>query len=168
MVLQQTADGFLHIITENKGLIYKVAHLYCRNEEDRKDLCQEIIFQLWRSFQRYDEQYKLSTWMYKIALNVAISFYRKGQRHARAQPLTADLLQLVPDKEPDGTEQQIQLLRQYINTLHELDRALMILYLEEKSHKEMADILGLTTTNVATRIGRVKEKLKQKFANTNN
>jgi len=168
MDLQQTADAFLQVISDNKGLIYKVAHLYCKNEEDHKDLCQEIIFQLWRAFPQYNAQYKLSTWMYKIALNVAISFYRKGLRRVSTQPLTADLMQLVSNNEANSKEQQIQQLHQYIQAFKPLDRALMLLYLEGKSHREIADILGLTPTNVATKIGRLKEQLKQQFTHAQN
>ena len=77
---RQNTSLFLSVIENNKGIIYKVANSYCKDDEDRKDLVQEIIFQLWQSFGKYDDQYKLSTWMYRIALNVAISFYRKGSR----------------------------------------------------------------------------------------
>lgn len=169
MDLQQQADKFLTVIDQHKGIIYKVAYLYCRHEEDRKDLIQEIIFQLWRSFGNYNEQYRLSTWMYKIALNVAISFFRKDRkRSATALPLTDSVINLVPGVEQDGTEQNILLLQQFVNELKPLDRALMILYLEEKSYKEMAEILGLTPTNIATKISRVKDKLKQKFLTVNN
>lgn len=165
---QQQADRFLTVITEHKGLIYKVAHLYCYHDEDRKDLIQEIIFQLWRSFGSYNEQYKLSTWLYKISLNVAISYYRKDKsRGPAALPLTDDIINLLPGAEQDGTEQNIRLLQRFVNELPPLDRALMILYLEEKTHREMAEILGLTTTNIATKISRVKEKLKQKFSTIN-
>lgn len=166
---QQQADKFLAVIAQHKGIIYKVANLYCRHEEDRKDLIQEIIFQLWRSFGSYNEQYRLSTWLYKISLNVAISFYRKDKRRSTtALPLTDSIINLVPGPEHDGTEQQLQLLQRFVNELKPLDRALMILYLEEKSYREMAEILGLTETNIATRISRVKDKLKQKFLTVNN
>lgn len=166
---QQQADKFLTVITQHKGLIYKVAHLYCRQEEDRKDLIQEIIFQLWRSFGNYNEQYKLSTWLYKISLNVAISYYRKDKRRGSAVlPLTDSIINLSPGTEQEGTEQNILLLQRFVNELKPLDRALMILYLEEKSYREMAEILGLSETNIATKISRVKDKLKQKFLTINN
>ncbi|GAA0549444.1 RNA polymerase sigma factor [Chitinophaga japonensis] len=163
---QATADRFLSVIAEYKGIIYKVASFYCRQAEDRKDLVQEIIYQLWRSFPQYNEQYKLSTWMYKVALNVSISFYRKDKRRQEhSSVLTDSILDLVPDNGPPETEQHLQLLQQLINELPPLERALMILYLEEKSYREIAEILGLTETNTATKISRVKDKLKQKFRN---
>jgi len=166
---QETADRFLSVIAAHKGIIYKVASFYCRQAEDRKDLIQEIIYQLWRSFRQYNEQYRLSTWMYKVALNVSISFYRKDKRRQeRMGPLTDSILDLAPDSEPPETERHLQLLQQFINELPSLDRALMILYLEGKSYREIAEILGLTDTNTATKISRVKDKLKRKFLTVNN
>lgn len=153
---------FLTVMEQHKGIIYKIAHAYCRDPEDRKDLVQEIIYQLCRSFGSYDDRYKYSTWIYRIALNVAISFYRKNRRRAdRAGPLLTDEI-VFQETEEDA--QRLQQLRLFIDGLKKLDRAIMILYLEEKSHKEMADILGLTTTNIATRLGRIREKLRQQFS----
>jgi RNA polymerase sigma factor (sigma-70 family) len=167
--LKELNENFITIIEKNKGIIHKVANSYCMDEEDRKDLVQEIIIQLWQSFGKYDPQYSLSTWMYRIALNVAISFYRKDTRRKDISvPLSEDIMLFVKDNEPDETETNIGLLQQFLADLKELDRALMILYLEEKSHKEMAEIVGLSTTNIATKIGRIKEKLKIKFATIKN
>lgn len=159
---------FLQLIEQNKGIIYKVARSYGKNEEDREDLFQEIVIRLWRSFERYDDQYKLSTWMYRIALNVAISFYRKERRRiASESPLTEDLTDIANDEGNIELESNINLLQQFINELNELEKALMILYLESKSYKEIAEILGISETNVATKISRVKTQLKQKFLTIN-
>jgi RNA polymerase sigma factor (sigma-70 family) len=159
---------FLQLIEQNKGIIYKVARSYGKNEEDREDLFQEIIIQLWRSFERYDDQYKLSTWIYRIALNVAISFYRKERRRiASESPLTESLTDIADEESNTELESNINLLQQFINELNELEKALMILYLESKSYKEIAEILGISETNVATKISRVKNQLKQKFLTIN-
>ncbi len=158
---------FLSVIEQHKGIIYKVANSYCRNIEDRKDLIQEIIYQLWRSFGRYNDQYKYSTWLYRIALNVAISFYRKdSKRSGHASELTTDIIVVAEEK--DDLSPQLHLLQRFISELPELDRAIMILYLEEKNYKEIADILGLTETNIATKINRIKNKLKGKFSTIHN
>ena len=153
---------------ENKGIVYKVAGSYCKNEEDRKDLVQEITVQLWRAFPRYNGQDKYTTWMYRIALNVAISFYRKDTRRKR---LSAPLTDTFPDAgqayEGEVTKSKIGMLQQFIAALKEFDRALMLLYMEDKSHREMAEILGISETNVSTKIARIKDKLKQRFANIN-
>jgi RNA polymerase sigma factor (sigma-70 family) len=156
---------FEKLIQEHKGIIYKVTSAYCKNEEDRKDLIQEIIVQLWKSFERYDPQFKHSTWIYRIALNVSISFYRKEKKRTEiAHPLSESIIK-CSDASEKNTDQEtsIQLLHTFIAELKELDRALMLLYLEEKTHKEIAEIIGITETNVATRIGRIKMILKQRF-----
>lgn len=159
---------FLSIIEQNKGIIYKVANAYCGNAEDKKDLIQEIIVQLWRSFHRYNNQYKYSTWMYRIALNTAISFYRKENRRKQlSSPFSATILDLAEDNTITETDTNLGHLQQFIAGLKELDKALMLLYLEEKSQKEIAGITGISETNVSTRIGRIKKMLKQKFATIN-
>lgn len=160
-----TSDAFLAVVQANKGIIYKVAQSYCRQPEDKQDLVQEIILQLWRSFQRYSDQYKYSTWTYRIALNTAISFYRKQNRKIK---IVNDLSDNISDFISTGShiepDENLQLLQQFIAELKELDKALMLLYLEEKSQKEIAEIMGLTPSNVSTRINRIKKILQQKFS----
>ncbi len=159
-------DAFLSLIKENKRIIYKVANSYCRDAEDRKDLIQEIIIQLWKGFNHYNDQFKYSTWMYRIALNVAISFYRKGKKDLLV-PLNESIIALVTEEEPGELEENVRLLYQFIYELDELNKALMLLYLDNNTHKEMAEVLGISETNVATKIGRIKEKLKKKFSLVN-
>ena len=161
----EKSDIFLSVIETNKGIIYKVANAYCIHAEDRKDLIQEIIVQLWKSFDRYNDQYKYTTWMYRIALNVAISFYRKENSRKRlVDPLADNILDLVDDNAINEINKNIGYLKQFIAGLKELDKALMLLYLEEKTHKEIGEITGISETNVSTRIGRIKKILKQKFS----
>jgi RNA polymerase sigma factor (sigma-70 family) len=161
-----TNEQFLQLIEQNKGIIYKVSRSYGKNDEDREDLFQEIVIQLWGAFDRYNDQYKLSTWIYRIALNVAISFYRKSRRRIESEsPLTENMTEIADSEDSAELETNNDLLQQFINELKELDKALMILYLESKSYKEIAEILGITETNVATKISRVKDQLKQKFSN---
>ena len=168
MALQNNADEFVSMIELNKGIIYKVANAYCKNDENRKDLVQEIVFQLWRSFESYDNQYKLSTWMYRISLNVAISFYRKeSRRTAYILDLSESIIKTAAVDESTEANKNIHLLQQFINELNELDRAVIILYLEEKSHREIAEILGISESNSSTKIARIKDKLKQKFTDIN-
>ncbi len=157
---------FLSVIEQNKGIIYKIANSYKKDEDDKKDLVQEIILQLWRAFPGYDQRSKLSTWMYRVALNVAISSYRKEKKKTEVFiPLSEDVFD-YPDNE-EFNEGSLNLLQQFIMELKELDRALMLLYLEEKSGKEMAEILGLSEVNIRTKINRIKEQLKKKFSTIN-
>ena len=159
-----TPPNFLSIIEENKRIIFKICNAYCQNAADREDLAQEIIYQLWKSWNSFNTNFKLSTWMYRIALNVAISFYRKEKKTTETVFMGDHLIEIVDENLEEGLETNLNALQQFINELKELDRALMILYLEEKSHKEIAEIIGISTTNVATKIGRIKEQLKQKFS----
>ncbi|WP_143310031.1 RNA polymerase sigma factor [Chitinophaga vietnamensis] len=158
-------DHFLAILQAHKGIIYKVANAYCHDPEDRKDLVQEISVQLWRSFSSYNDAYQYSTWIYRIALNVAISFYRKERRRKEiASPLSEGILSLSDKEAPPENAEQLRLLQRFITELKELDKALLLLYLEEKSQKEIAEITGISVTNVSTRIARIKKLLQQKFS----
>lgn len=160
------SEQFLAVVNSNKGIIYKIANSYCKNSDNRNDLVQEIIIQLWKSFDNYNEQYEHSTWMYRIALNVAISFYRKTKRDL-STPLTENIIEIIKEEDSGELEENVRLLYQFINELDKLNKALMLLYLDNKTHKEMAEVLGITETNVATKIGRIKEKLKIKFSLVN-
>ncbi|MDE3253396.1 MAG: RNA polymerase sigma factor [Bacteroidota bacterium] len=168
MAFENKSDAFLSLVETHKGILYKVSHAYCRDPEDRKDLVQEIILQLWRSFDRYDNRFQHSTWIYRIALNVAISFYRKETtRKTISNPITENIVQRMDEADKGETETGIRFLHQCIAELKELDKALMLLYLEGKSHKEIAEIIGITETNTATKISRIKTLLKQRFSQTN-
>lgn len=159
--------GFDVFIDQNKGIIYKVASIYCKDHDDRKDLVQEIIIQLWRSFNSFNHTVKISTWTYRVALNVAISFYRKDvKRKQISTQLSDSLVSILADHETNEKEEQFIQLQYFISELKELDRALIILYLEDKSQKEIGDILGISETNVSTKMARIKEKLRVKFSLT--
>jgi len=161
----EKSDSFLSVIASSKGIIFKIANSYCKNSEDRKDLVQEIVVQLWKSFENYSDQYKYSTWIYRIALNVAISFYRKENRRRQvSNPLSEGILNLAETTVAEESDENMLVLQQFISSLKELDKALILLYLEEKNYKEIAEIIGITETNVATKIGRIKIQLKQKFS----
>jgi len=156
---------FLNLVEQNKGIIYKVANSYCKDSESREDLVQEIIIQLWKAFDRYDDRFKVSTWMYRIALNVAISFYRKDSSRKKSEiPITKSAVDVSEELPATELQANLNLLQRFIAELKELDRALMLLYLEENTHKEIADILGVTETNVATKISRIREKLRMRFS----
>jgi RNA polymerase sigma factor (sigma-70 family) len=157
-------EKFLKLIEDNRAIIWKICHSYCRNQYQREDLAQEIIYQLWKSGDSFDKGFKFSTWMYRVALNVAISFYRKETKSNPVVALMDNHLELAEQTDSSNLrEENVRHLQQAMNQLKELDRALMILYLEEKSYAEIAEILGITETNVATKINRIKERLKQEL-----
>ncbi len=169
MNIQDKNDLFISVIERHKGIIYKVAISYCKDDEDRKDLIQEIFVQLWKSFDNYNDDYKYSTWIYRISLNVAISFYRKENTRTKiSNPLTDGILNFAVTKDTEEKEINLSILQQFISELKPLDKALMLLYLEEKSYKEISEIIGYTETNVATKISRIKIVLKEKFSHRKN
>lgn len=156
-------EQFISIIREYKNLIYKICHSYCPNPADHKDLEQEIIVQLWTSMARYNGSVKMSTWIYRIALNTAISHYRAEQKRIHS-PHESFMLFQANEYDPE-TDEQIQKLYTFINQLNYLDKALMLLYLEATRQKEIAEILGITESNVSTKINRIKQQLKIFFQN---
>jgi RNA polymerase sigma-70 factor (ECF subfamily) len=166
MNFQNQRDDFLTLIEENKGIIIKVCNTYCYDKNDRQDLSQEIIYNLWKSGKSFGGYSKFSTWMYRVALNVAISYHRKKIKLNAIIPLNESHID-IEDKinNANETEKRVILLQRFINEMKELDRALTLLYFEEKSHQEIAEILGISVTNVATKISRIKSRLKQKFSN---
>lgn len=162
------ADIFLSVIESHKGIIYKIANSYCADTEDRNDLVQDIILRLWQVFEEYNDEFKYSTWIYRIAINVAISNYRREK--VREKYFTSNsepFFEIADFYNSLETERKYTLLRQFISELKELDKALMLLYLEEKNYKEISEILGISESNVGTKMGRIKNLLKEKFSKIN-
>lgn len=158
------SDLFISVIDSHKGILHKIANAYAPTAEDRKDLIQEIILQLWKAFDSYDPRFKYSTWIYKVSLNVSLAFSRKEHNRGRLfDPLGDDLVQLAASDEPPELEPSFSHLQRFITELRAIDRAILLLYLEEKSQREMAEIIGITETNISTRMGRIKAALKKKF-----
>lgn len=165
-VADETQARFEALFAEHRRIALKVAGTYCADPEDRRDVAQEIAAQLWRAFPAYDESRPFSTWMYRIALNVAISWVRRASRD-RMVPVDGASLESVASPEPEETEadERVRILRRFIAELGDLDRALVLLYLDERSYREMSDVLGITETNVATKLGRIKERIRKGTAN---
>jgi RNA polymerase sigma-70 factor (ECF subfamily) len=164
MVLPAAIDEFSARLDEHKGIVYKIAHAYAGNAEDWKDLTQEIILQLWKSYDRYDPRFKFSTWMYRVALNVAISAYRREKRRTNALVAMEEIV-IEPATQPEQTDLDLHVAELYriIGQLDELNRALMLLYLDDMSYRDIAATLGISETNVATKISRLKLKIKEQF-----
>jgi RNA polymerase sigma-70 factor (ECF subfamily) len=154
---------FIELLRRHAPLIHKIARLYCRDATDRDDVVQEITVQLWRSRERYDERYRPTTWIYRIALNVAISFHRRERRHRERRLSTeGPWITLAAAAEPDpGAD--IERLLGCIDGLGDLDRALVLLYLDDNDHATIADVLGISVSNVGTKLGRIKDKLRVAF-----
>ncbi|NCT66503.1 MAG: sigma-70 family RNA polymerase sigma factor [Rhodanobacteraceae bacterium] len=166
MATVDARERFQALIERHRGIVFKVANSYCRNAEDRGDLVQDISAQAWKAFASWDAARPFSTWLYRIALNVAISALRRQGTPGR-QPLALDELAAEPGHDDDDareTDDGLRALARCIARLDPLNRALLVLYLDEKSQREIAEILGLSETNVATRIGRLKARLRADLA----
>jgi len=145
------------LLQRHQGLIRKIASAYCRRASDRDDVVQEIQVQLWRSHDRFDGRGAESTWVYRLALNVAISFHRRERRHQeRRDPLLHD----PAAREPAAPDDKVQHLLACIEDLGPLDKALVLLYLDAQDHATMAQVLGLSLANVATKLHRIKARLR--------
>jgi RNA polymerase sigma-70 factor, ECF subfamily len=148
----------MRLLESHQRILGKIAHAYCRHSGERDDLIAEMTAALWSAFPRYDARYPFSTWTYRIALNVAISAYRMRWRRVETDS-TTDPAALAAAQQPDGDE-RVEHLKAFIASLPELDRALMLLYLDAYSYAEIAATLGLTQTNVATKLNRLKARAR--------
>lgn len=167
MTTDASREQFLALLERHRGIVFKVANTYCRHTEDRRDLIQEISAQLWKAFPSWDDSRLFSTWMYRVALNVAISFARGNGRRER-QSIALDDADTEPLHDGDAAleaDDGIRALYRFIAQLDALNRALLLLYLDEKSQREIADILGISETNVATKIGRLKQRIRNDLGN---
>ena len=159
-----TADStdFQSLISAHRGIILKVAASYCSHAEDRADLAQEIALQLWRAWPGYEPGRPFSTWMYRVALNVAISQLRRDSQRRSHEPLTDAHDTLVGDADVDAeSRERLALVQRAMQSLGPVDRALLLLHLEGCSHRESAEVLGTTEGNIATRLGRIKQQLRR-------
>ena len=161
-------QAFINLIQENKRIIYKICNSYCPNKNEQDDLAQEIVYELWKSYKNFDTNYKFTTWMYRVSLNVAISFYRKSKKAVGTIVLDETLLN-VEDLGESSVEKEnnFTLMHGFIAQLKAIDKSIMLLYLDDKSYKEIAGVTGITETNVASRINRIKSILKNQFSKHN-
>ena len=159
-------QAFSALLQQHAGIVFKVANTYARLPEDRADLAQEIAAQLWHAWPKYDPTRSVSTWMYRVALNVAISHVRVQavrQRHD-VVPLDDDVHDMADASGTDHeSTEHLRLLQAFIARQPPLDRALLLLYLEERPQREIADILGITESNVSTKIGRLKQRIRDEL-----
>jgi RNA polymerase sigma factor (sigma-70 family) len=160
-------ETFIAAIKNNEGLIYKIAALYTNAIEDRNDLVQEIIYQLWKSYDSFRDQSSISTWMYRVAMNVAIYHLKIAKRKVSTVPIDTHF-SAAQESDDNQFEERIQTLRLQLDKLNLLDKGIVMLYLENKSYEEIAQITGLSESNVGTKLSRIKEKLKNQIAKKHN
>lgn len=156
--LENTALSFEQLIVKHQLLIHKICNIYGQTEDDKADLFQEITIQLWKSFSTFEHRAKFSTWLYRVALNTAITQKRKEKRKPVSISLSEKEMR-IPDVNGENDEEDLVKLRLAIRQLKKVDRAIIFLYLEEKSYQEIAEIIGITSKNVGVKIVRIKAKL---------
>ena len=151
---------FLLDFEQNQNIVHKVCRIYTTNQDAHNDLFQEVVIQLWKNYSKFRGDSKFSTWMYRVALNTAISLYRKSTRTVKTQDIS-DISYKIQSTEYDDTEElQLKALYKAIQELNDIDKALIFLYLENKPYKEISEALGITQVNARVKMNRAKDKLK--------
>ena len=157
-------EEFLEILKNYQGVLHKVNLIYFRNKTDREDNFQEIVYQLWKSFPALKNRNSIGSWIYAVSINTSLMRLRNQSRIEFREELP-DSIDTIDIMEELSINEQFKLLLQAICRLNEIDKSIMLLYLEEKSYADIGEILGLSSSNVGVRINRVKELLKQNFKN---
>ncbi|MGB2341362.1 MAG: RNA polymerase sigma factor [Flavobacteriaceae bacterium] len=153
-------NDFLQLLEKHQNIIHKICRIYAYDYSNQKDLFQEISIQLWKSYPTFKGKSKFTTWMYRVGLNTAITLYRKNQKTIRGEDYSR-LSELKADDEYDETkDNQINWLYEKIDTFSEIEKALILLYLEDKKYSEIAETMGIAEVNARVKISRLKRKLK--------
>ncbi|SMC70006.1 RNA polymerase sigma factor [Pedobacter africanus] len=151
---------FLEQVEAHKGIIHKISRMYADDEDDQKDLFQEIICQLWKSYDSFNRQSKFSSWMYRVALNTAIVYFKKHKRKEDAYAIIAREIEM-PSEDAETKELQLAHFYKALQQLDKIEKALMFYYLEDYSHKEIGENMGISEGNARVKLNRAKNKLKE-------
>ncbi|PHS53852.1 MAG: RNA polymerase subunit sigma-70 [Lutibacter sp.] len=152
---------FISEFQQHQNIIHKVCRIYTNNQEAHNDLFQEITIQLWRAYPKFRGDSKLSTWMYRIGLNTAITLYRKSKRSIKTQDFDSVLYKIESTNYDDTEEEQLKLMYAAIHHLNDIEKALIFLYLEDKNYKEIAQTIGISEVNARVKMNRIKTRLKK-------
>lgn len=163
MMNKNLEDQFLNDLNNHIGIVHRVCNVYFKDNDEKSDLYQEIIYQLWKSYPRFNRESKFSTWMYKVAMNTAINQIRKSSRSIKQEPLPDQLPEIPATNEEAKSEEKMKMLYAVINQLSPIDKAIILLYLDDNSYDQIADVTGFTKTNVSVRLVRIKKKLERKL-----
>ncbi len=157
-------NKFVDLVDKNQNLIHKICRLYTNSEAEHKDLFQEITIQLWKAYPKFRGDSKFSTWMYRVGINTAITLYRKSKRRIRSYNFD-DVSYKIPE---DTTynykeDQQLEAIYEAVKALNDVDKAIIFLYLEDRSYKEISNTIGITEVNARVKMNRIKNKLKKQL-----
>jgi len=151
---------FLERVDRSQGIIHRICRIYCKEEEDRKDLFQEILIQLWKSYGSFQGKSKFSTWVYRVSLNVAIQHLRSKGKKPRQVALSPQLFEIAEGKNEDFDE-KLKWLKATMDQFSTIDKVIVMLYLEDKNNDEIAEIVGISQNYVRVKMNRIKSKLKK-------
>ncbi|MDX1829933.1 MAG: RNA polymerase sigma factor [Lutibacter sp.] len=152
---------FISEFQQNQNIIHKVCRIYTDNQDAHNDLFQEITIQLWKAYPKFRGEAKLSTWMYRIGLNTAITLFRKSKRSIKTQDFDSVLHKIESSDYDDTEEEQLKLMYKAIHQLSDIDKGLIFLYLEDKNYKEISETLGISEVNARVKMNRIKTRLKK-------
>lgn len=151
---------FVTLLEENQNIVHKICRLYTSDEDSHNDLFQEITIQLWKAYPQFRGDAKFSTWMYRVALNTAITLYRRSKKKIKTQEIDTVSFKMKAEEYDGEMEQQLKLMYDAIKELNDIDKALVFLYLEDKDYKDISDTLGISEVNARVKMNRIKTKLK--------
>ena len=157
---KELEHSFVTQLETNQNIVHKICRLYTNNQDAHNDLFQEITIQLWKAFPKFRGDSKFSTWMYRVALNTAITLYRKSKRRVRTQDFESVSFKISSDPYDNTVEEQLKVMYAAVKGLNDIDKALVFLYLENKSYREISETLGITEVNSRVKMNRIKEKLR--------
>tara|TARA_R110002073_G_scaffold139232_2_gene289301 strand:+ start:74631 stop:75125 length:495 start_codon:yes stop_codon:yes gene_type:complete len=160
-VTKELEHNFVTDLEKHQNIVHKVCRLYTNNQDAHNDLFQEITIQLWRAYPKFRGDAKFSTWMYRVAINTAITLYRKSKRTVQTQDFDSVLYKIESSEYDDTEEEQLRVLYQSIRQLSDVEKALVLLYLEDKNYKEISETMGISEVNARVKMNRVKSKLKK-------
>lgn len=158
---KELEQKFVTDLEKHQNIVHKVCRIYTNNQDAHNDLFQEITIQLWKAYPKFRGDAKFSTWMYRVALNTAITLYRKSKRSIQTQDFDSVLYKVQSNEYDDTEEQQLKFLYKSIHELSDIEKALVFLYLEDKNYKEISETMGITEVNARVKMNRVKNKLKK-------
>lgn len=157
---KELEHNFVTQLEENQNIVHKICRLYTNDGDSHNDLFQEITIQLWRAFPKFRGDSKFSTWMYRVALNTAITLYRKSKRTVKTQDFEGVSFKISAEDYDDTVEVQLKMMYKAVKDLNDIDKALVFLYLEDKSYRDISETLGITEVNARVKMNRIKEKLR--------
>jgi len=160
-VTKELEQKFVSDLEEHQNIIHKVCRIYTNNKDAHNDLFQEVSIQLWKAYPKFRGEAKFSTWMYRVALNTAITLYRKSKRRIKTQDFDSVLYKIEATDYDDTEEQHLKIIYKAIHYLSDIEKALVFLYLEDKNYREIAQTMGISEVNARVKMSRIKNKLKK-------